>query len=143
MGGRGSGSWYRWDKKTTLEQVRRIDIRFLTKQGFLDGFTSGTISWDCGGDPRGTIGFKHYNDIITLNYNYRRYGDEWQPVEQKISVLKTDCNYGGHRKWLKCPFCKRRVGVLAGADIHFACRHCYDLPYGSQQETRSDRVIRA
>lgn len=25
MGGKGSGNWYRWDKKTTIEEVRRID----------------------------------------------------------------------------------------------------------------------
>ena len=27
MGGPGSGGWYRWDKRTTTEEIKRIDIR--------------------------------------------------------------------------------------------------------------------
>lgn len=143
MGGKGSGSWYRWDKKSTLEEVRRIDIRYLKSQRFLEGYTSGTLSWNCGGEPRGLINFTHSNDVLTLNYKYREYGGEWQSAKQTINILKTPCHYGGFRKWLECPYCKRRVGILAGADVYYACRHCYKLSYGSQQETHSDRIIRA
>ena len=77
MGGRGSGNWYRWDKKTTLEQVRRIDIRYLTKRRFLDGMKSGRLSWDCGGEPRGVVCFNHHEDVLTLRYHYRRYNVLW------------------------------------------------------------------
>jgi len=35
MGGRGSGSWYRWDKKTCIEETKRIDIRHLKKKDWL------------------------------------------------------------------------------------------------------------
>ena len=35
MGGVGSGNWCRWDVKTTTEEVSRIDIRYLGKQGLV------------------------------------------------------------------------------------------------------------
>jgi hypothetical protein len=34
MGGKGSGSYYRWNKKTTCEEIRRIDVRHLRKMGW-------------------------------------------------------------------------------------------------------------
>ena len=42
MGGLGSGNWYRWDTRTTTEQIHRVDIRYLRKQGFLKEGTFAT-----------------------------------------------------------------------------------------------------
>ncbi len=45
MGGRGSGSYYRWQSDTTkTEETHRIDIRFLKKRGYLSAGTYGTLS---------------------------------------------------------------------------------------------------
>jgi hypothetical protein len=51
-------------------------------------------------------------------------------------------HYGGQRPWFRCPGCQRRVAVLCGYDTLFLCRHCYQLPYTSQYETRLDRLYR-
>ena len=45
MGGRGSGSWYRWDSKTTTESQHRIDIRWLKKHGDTCGLVN---DWNTG-----------------------------------------------------------------------------------------------
>jgi hypothetical protein len=38
MGGPGSGRWYRWQgTRTTLDAVYRLDVRWLHRQGYLDG----------------------------------------------------------------------------------------------------------
>ena len=38
MGGPGSGRWYRWQgTRTTLEEVYRLDVRWLHRHGYLDG----------------------------------------------------------------------------------------------------------
>jgi hypothetical protein len=55
---------------------------------------------------------------------------------------RTSCNYGGQRTWFLCPRCWQRVAVLYGAGKYFWCRHCYDLTYSSQQESRQDRLMR-
>jgi hypothetical protein len=37
MGGPGCGTWHRWDKRTTLEEAYRLDVRWLQRHGYLDG----------------------------------------------------------------------------------------------------------
>ncbi|MCB1667232.1 MAG: hypothetical protein R3E73_00185 [Porticoccaceae bacterium] len=145
MGGPGSGTWYRWDKETTIEEIRRIDIRYLRKQRWLSTsekhYLTGSLSWTSGGEPSGSINFASYHDRLELSFKYMEGGGEWQPVKQTIWLDHTPCHYGGSRKWLLCPRCNRRVGVLCGADKLFLCRHCYQIPYRSQNEGYLDRLI--
>jgi hypothetical protein len=141
MGGQGSGNHYRWNKKTTTDEVRRIDIRYMKKIGSLKANHTGSLSWACGGEPTGNIRYTCYRDRLQLNYSFRQHGGEWQPIEQLIPFDRTPCNYGGERLWFLCPCCDRRVGVLYGEDVLFLCRHCYQLPYASQQEGHMNSVI--
>lgn len=105
MGGPGSG--VRLNKKGTVEDHRRLDVRELhRKHGIKPG------SW------------------ITVNYEWR--GEQ---VTQEVSFDWTPCNYGGHRPWLICMNCGRRVAVLYLGGKYFACRHCYNLTYTSCQES--------
>ena len=144
MGGRGSGSWCRWDSKTTTESQNRIDIRLLKRWGCLRGgsISMRTWSWSCNGEETGFINYRMEIGRMILNYRYRSRGEEWQAVEQYIHFDRTPCNYGGHRWWFLCPRCYRRVAVLYGAGKYFLCRHCYDLTYSSQQESLPDRLMR-
>lgn len=142
MGGYGSGSYYRWCKKTTTEETKRIDIRYLKKQGLLRPNRTGSLSWTCGGEPSGDIRYKMFSDRMELNYRFRRNGGDWQPVEQTIWFDQTPCNFGGNRKWFICPHCHTRVAILYGADVEFSCRLCYGLAYSSQSEDYLDRMQR-
>lgn len=146
MGGRGSGNYCRWGSTTTMEETKRIDIRYLKKQGWFNGYRShGTLSWNCGDEPSGYINAEYDGDYMLLKYRYRENGGDWEGVELRVNLTTTSCNYGGSRKWFICPniHCQRRVGVLSGHGKYFLCRHCYKLSYGSQNETRLDRMIRA
>lgn len=143
MGGVGSGRGYHSRSQTTIEETKRIDVRHLKKMDFLRPGTSGTLSWNVGGEPAGNINFSTEEHQLNLSYRWRVYDDDWEPVEQKIRLTRTDCNYGGYRTWLRCPRCNTRVGILCCNGKLFLCRHCYQLPYGSQMETRIDRMIRA
>ncbi len=141
MGGIGSGNRHRWNTQTTAEEVRRVDIRHLKRIGALNCFYSGSLSWTCRGEDRGHINYTSRWDSLELDYRYREYGDDWQPVKQLIHYDRTPCNYGGERLWLLCPRCEKRVGVLYGVHILFLCRHCYKLPYASQNKGRIDTLI--
>ncbi|MCP4284866.1 MAG: hypothetical protein GY792_10505 [Gammaproteobacteria bacterium] len=143
MGGPGSGSWYRWNKKTTAEEVHRVDIRYMRKQGLLrrPGST-GSLSWSCGGEQTGSIRYRVERDRLVLMYRHRSGGDDWQGIEEPVWFDRTPCNFGGERLWFLCPHCSKRVAVLYGAGARFLCRHCYDLPYASQIETYMDRMMR-
>ena len=96
MGGRGSGTWYRWDKRTTCEETKRIDIRYLKKQRMLRPNMAGSLSWNIGGEPCGNINYTMYENTMILNFRFRRHGEgKWEPVQQTIWFDRTRCNYGG------------------------------------------------
>jgi hypothetical protein len=141
MGGRGSGSWYRWDKKTTCEEVKRVDIRYMRKQGLLRPGCAGSLSWSCGDQPTGSIGYRSERNRLVLNYRHRSHGDDWQDVEESVQFDRTPCNYGGERQWFLCPDCRKRVAVLYGPGVRFLCRACYRLPNSSQHEHDADRMM--
>jgi len=141
MGGPGSGNWCRWDKKATLDEVKQIDVRYLRRNKLLKPGATGSLQWSSRGQSRGNLHFTYQQDYLQLNYRYKTGGDEWKPVEEFICFDWTPCNYGGDRLWFKCPHCSRRVAILYGYGVRFLCRHCYKIPYSSQQEGRIDRAI--
>jgi hypothetical protein len=141
MGGKGSGTWYRGCTKTTTEETKRIDIRYMRKQGLLKLNTTGSLKWTCHGEPSGDIRYTCFSDHLKLNFRYREYGGEWGPIEQRVPFDRTPCHYGGERLWFRCPHCNKRVAVLYGYEIRFLCRHCYQIPYSSQQEGYMNNVI--
>ena len=53
----------------------------------------------------------------------------------------TACHYGGERPWFLCTSCNRRAAVLCCNGPLFLCRHCYQLPYRSQQQGKMNRLI--
>ncbi|SRR6266581_1688587 len=118
MGGAGSGTWYRWNKRTTLEQVRWVDVRSLHHQGAQEGRQA------------------------VLEYGYRQHSGAWGQVQQTVALDWAPCHYGGSRPWFLCPGCGRRVALLYSHGKWFRCRHCCQLPYSSQCETALDRAYR-
>jgi hypothetical protein len=141
MGGMGSGSYSRWNSKTTTDQVKKIDIRFMNKNGLLVTNFTGKFSWSISGNPAGNIGYTNYSDHLILDYRYRENGGEWQPVKQRIDYDRTNCNYGGDRLWFLCPRCNARIAVLYCKDVLFLCRHCYEIPYTTQYQGHMDNLI--
>lgn len=142
MGGVGSGQWYRWNKRTTLDEVKRLDVRWLQRHGFFDGWPR-WVTWSRGERETGSVSVALADGSLVVEYRYRMRGrEEWEPVRQVITLDWTPCHYGGQRPWFRCPGCQRRVAVLCSAGQWFLCRHCYDLPYSSQQETPADRRYR-
>ena len=141
MGGRGSGSHIRWSSHLTTSEVRRIDIRYMKKCGHLSPNTGGTLNWTSNGHPSGSIYFCVYSQELKLSYRYRDNDDVWHPLEQSVLFDRTPCHFGGHRLWFKCPRCSRRIGILYGVQKLFLCRHCYQLPYTSQNQSYINRLI--
>jgi hypothetical protein len=141
MGGQGSGSYYRWGKKTTTFEIKRIDIRYMTKHGLLKPNYQGQLKWTSRGKPSGDIRYSCYTDSLKLDYRYMVNGGDWQPVVQCITFDRTSCNYGGYRLWFLCPRCSKRVAILYGAEKLFLCRHCYQIPYASQNQGYMDNLI--
>lgn len=142
MGGRGSGSYSRWSNTLTIEETKRIDIRFMRRNRMLRAGSTGSLTWTCNGEPAGDIRYTCHADRIVFNYRYRSGGSDWEPVAPVVYFEFTSCHIGGLRQWFTCPHCQRRCEVLCLADKWPACRKCYRLPYRSQCEDRTSRLQR-
>ena len=138
--------------KQIAEHSNALRINWLKKQGILDGgYKSGTITWTFGmSENKSSIGYSVLtggdNDYISLRYTQTdNYSGEKTDLDYKISLVSSPCNYGGKRYWFKCPlskngtFCGRRVGVLFLIGKHFGCRHCGEIAYSAQNDSRNYR----
>jgi len=141
MGGPGSGTWYRWNKRTTLDQVQRLDIRWLHRSGYLTAYPH-RVTWHQGKHQAGAISLSLQPEGLVLEYSYRTSGEDWEPVREVITLDWTLCYGGGKRPWFLCPGCQRRVAIFCSRGKWFLCRHCYRLPYASQCEAPIDRTYR-
>jgi hypothetical protein len=148
MGGVGSGSWYRFDKKTTTGKCHSVDVRYLHREGLLNAGRWFSLRWSRADRETGSIRIAvEGNDQpqrVLLLYRHRiGPGDEWEDVQEPVALEWTACNFGGERPWFVCPGagCVRRVALLYGLERYFLCRHCYDLVYESQRDNAMYRAL--
>jgi hypothetical protein len=148
VGGVGSGSWYRFNKKRTTEECRSLDVRKLHQEGLIESGCRFSWSWSRAGRQTASIGGvvlgSSRPERMVLMFRYRSApSTEWEEVHQPVALTWTPCNFGGERPWFICPEagCGRRVAVLYGPGRYFLCRHCYDLRYESQREDKMHRAL--
>jgi hypothetical protein len=148
MGGVGSGNWYRFDKKTTTGECQSVDVRYLHREGLLTPGRWFSLRWSRAGRETGSIriavGGNDKPQRALLLYRHRiGPGDEWEDVQEHVSLDWTACKFGGERPWFICPAagCGRRVAHLYGLGRYFLCRHCYDLVYESQRDNAMYRGL--
>jgi hypothetical protein len=149
VGGVGSGSWYRFDKKSTTGECHSVDVRYLHREGLLESGRWFSLRWSRAdretGSIQGVVSVGDLPDQVTLLYRHRRgLGGEWEDVGEPVDLAWTACNFGGERPWFICPGsgCGRRVAVLYGPGRYFLCRPCYDLVYDSQRENEMTCALR-
>jgi hypothetical protein len=151
MGGKGSGNWYRWDKKTKLDEGLTLNINKLVRDGFIQprGRTDGTLEWTYART-------KEYYANIGYEVNTENQDNMWMRVyysttirgekhymDYKISITTTKPHYGGRRFWFICPHTAARAAVLycPPGSRWFASRKACNLKYFSQSESPDRRAI--
>lgn len=107
MGGPGSGVGS--DKKGTVEDHPRLDVRKLRRENEIKP-----------------------EDWMTVQFEW-----QGQQMTQEVYFDWTPCHFGGNWPWLICMDCKRRVAVLYLRGKYFACRRCHNLTYRCCQESDS------
>jgi len=139
MGGSGSGNWYRFDSKTRVEDCLNIDARHLDRKGCLEPWQGYSWEWQNGSN----IFIKTEPEAIELIYTIIKNGEQREEVDYRVPLSWTSCNYGGKRPWFICPGkgCGRRVAKLYMKSGYFLCRHCHDLVYSSQRESKAFRLL--
>jgi hypothetical protein len=141
MGGSGSGSYYRWNSKTIVEDGLTLNLGKLVRDGLVipGQHVSGSIVWRrvSSGEETASIGYEA--DLSKPNIAFMRlhYRHNEKPMDYMVSLTTTRPHFGGLRWWFVCPACGRRVAKLhspPGGDI-FASRAAYGLAYHSQRES--------
>jgi len=139
----------RYGGTPTCEECPAIDVRLWQRQGLLRPGLTFPVSWAQDGDPCGNISVRSEQNAVVLSFLARDWGSEiWKPVNQRVPIAWTVCNFGNYRPWFCCMArsngrtCGRRAAklYLAGSPC-FACRHCYQLIYASQLESRRCRGL--
>jgi len=131
---------YYWNRKTTVEECKKFRIGFLKENGYLKKtLQKGSLQWSWGGESLGNISLSvnENNSFVRVWYSFTNETDEAKKHrDYQIKLIKTPCNYGGHRYWFICSFCQKRVGALyLYGKNDFACRHCLNLGYKSRNES--------
>lgn len=137
---------YSYSGRLIADSQHTISIYYLRKHNFLSGYMGGSLDWSCRGEKIGSISIavkiSEEENFARLHYIItRRSNDQKDNFDYKVSIVSTDCHFGGKRYWFICPAsgCGRRVAKLyQGQDI-FACRHCYNLTYASRNENPTYR----
>lgn len=142
MGGLGSGTYWRHSRKTSVEELKGLDIRHMKRVGCLRPNYFGGWHWSVNGERVGDIKFRTGHNEVTLMFRSRVNEGDWESIEQRVEIEHTDCHMGGKRPWFLCPACNKRVALLYAGGKYFACRHCYDLTYSCQKELSFERMRR-
>jgi hypothetical protein len=124
--GAGRPGW-----KGKAEVCLPLDIRAMHRRRCLLPGCSASLRWTWSGtdDEAGSIGYSFDGGYLRLQYAVDGEGQE-----QRISVVRTPCHFGGSRPWFRCPVRGERVAVLYLRAGRFACRHCQCIAYLSQSE---------
>jgi hypothetical protein len=162
MGGPGSGSWYRYDTRETIESCLRFTPRSLARA--IQRVRSGEyerdivpLSWSQGGRPaRNILVFVERRGaalVARLSYSVTPAGGEKVSRDYPVILTSTPSNLpgnAGRRWWFICPLtvngrsCYRRVGILYSQSGWFGCRHCHGLTYQSTRESHQmERLARS
>jgi len=142
MGGLGSGRWgYSASRRTTTDDVKHLDIRYLKRNHLLENNTVSTLRWSTNGNSENSIRLLSLSNKVTLSYSYRMPNNDWQSVQQDIRLVHTPCHLGNTRPWFACPSCGKRVALLFYYETRFKCRQCHSLRFASQTASYLERII--
>jgi len=133
MGGMNSGPALNSTRSLAWDELPRLNINHVNRIG-LPALqqTSRYLVTNCNPAVCVTIKRKAIN-LISVALT--------DTTPQNVYLSFSDCTYGNQRPWFKCPKCATRVAQLSLIPEKIKCRHCWKLPYYSQQISRLYRLI--
>ena len=148
ISGKTMGRYYYYSsRKVTAEECLQVTVFDLKRWGLFQYGSQTTITWTYPetGKKRSVDLEVHVidNPHVKFTYTLATITGESFNISDTMSLEKTGCYLGGFRYWFVCQYCWRRVAVLylSPRNPHFACRHCNNLSYQSQNEGCASRLF--
>ena len=149
---------YRGLGRDTVEETTRLTLDDLKSWGYLhEGQKAGLITLTRNGEKTGSFNLRvsldypgtpsegtFYKSGRAVDYRYQKggfiefdYRLDGEPVKYQHYLELFPCHLGGHRLFIRCRHCNRRVMALYNSGGYYACRHCQRLTYEARQRHRS------
>ena len=109
-----------------------LDVNYLARNDYLDEGNWHRLYWKQYGQTQVNALIISKGHCIDISFD---------SFKQSIALTETPCHLGGARRWLVCPICFGRMGVLYLRSRRFACRKCQRIAYQSQSGDAQDRVV--
>jgi hypothetical protein len=133
--------------KNTVESCRSIDVLEWHRRGYLRSPRGFSWTWTSDGERVASINVETQRHYVLLKYrscSYARIGvmsSNGSPSPGRyVGSVENDPGLCV-RVAANGVYCGRRATKLYGAGRLFACRHCYQLAYASQQESAHQREL--
>jgi hypothetical protein len=139
MGGMGSGRIGGFGSATTND-LQKIDLAWMRREGILKPGCSGSMTWSRGGHRTAEIRYEVRHHGLRVYYRVTPYAGAPFTVDETIPFAFSAQPFGGQKTWFSCPACRRRASTLFGGR-YFRCRRCHGLKFKSQYEAPYDRAI--
>lgn len=140
--GRGGSRWGagRKPRKIKAETLPSISVTALRKSGLFEEPCMVYFQMRGLGVESGTLEISEVDrDDLQMGWKFRRNSSTIEGC-QSVNVIRTECHFGGDRRWLQCPRCDRKMGVLFLRLNLFACRRCQQVTYKTQSKDACDRA---
>lgn len=141
MGGIGSGKYNKYKSKPTTASYNSIDLRKLSKLVALDHTCGFDLEWNKNNKVTSSVGCIFIDDVLQIHYSIKNSKGQVSHVDY-VHIAKTQCHFGGERKWFICPGCQSKTLVLYVVS-RFRCRKCHGLYHPSSNEGELYRTTRA
>lgn len=108
----------------------------------------GLLEWSRSGEIAGAVEIyiNTFEDINKIRLRYKNINNQGkcELIDYTVSIIKTECYYGGYRYWFKCPnnSCNNKCSNLYQNTKYFLCRKCSNLLYEEQIESKQIRGYR-
>ncbi|MGB2580625.1 MAG: hypothetical protein WBC83_02925 [Minisyncoccia bacterium] len=141
--------YYYPNARSTTEGAKRIELPWLKKHNYLNGYGRGNMQWSQNGNPTGNINIKVYTTTeprIEFSYKIKKHSETiWNEMDYQFQMVKIPCHFGGFKWYFVCGlyknqvYCGRRARILYEVGNYFGCRKCADLSYESCNEGKRFR----
>lgn len=101
----------------------------------------GAFCWTDNDPASGQVSYEIHRGWLRVDY-FADCGSQEIKLSENIEFDSTPCHFGGERYWFLCPCCKKRIATIYRLRNLYRCRHCHDLSFRSQSESKLDRLIR-